>query len=71
MVNRSDDSLLPGLIDNAGIRKELGVTKAAAEKIMRQLNTVQLPGLRKVYVHRSDVAALIAACTFTKDEVPD
>jgi hypothetical protein len=49
---------------------ELGVTRAAAEKIMRGLPIVQPPGLRKTYVKRTDVARLIEACTFEKDEVP-
>jgi hypothetical protein len=38
---------------------ELGVTRAAAEAIMRALPVVQFDGLRKVYVRRA----------FTKDQV--
>jgi hypothetical protein len=37
---------------------------------MRQLPVVTFPGIRKVYVKRSDVAAYLEARTFTKDEVP-
>ena len=48
---------------------ELGITRAAAEAVMRQLPTVQFSELRKVYVRRSDVAALIEVRTFEKDEV--
>jgi hypothetical protein len=48
---------------------ELGVTRAAAEAIMRQLPIVQFQSLRKVYVRRADVAAYIEARTFTKDVV--
>jgi hypothetical protein len=61
---------LPELIDAKGIRTELGVTRAAAEAIMRQLPTVQVEGLRKVYVRRSDVMSYLESRTFTKTEVP-
>ena len=61
---------LPQLLDAKALQAELGVTRAAAEAIMRQLPTVQLPGLRKVYVRRSDVARLIEERTFSKDDVP-
>jgi hypothetical protein len=61
---------LPELLDAKGLQAELGVTRAAAEKIMQSLPVVQVPGLRKVYVRRSDVAALLERCTFAKDEVP-
>lgn len=61
---------LPELLDCKALRAELGVTRAAAEAIMRQIPTVQIDGLRKVYVRRYDVAGYLAARTFTKDEVP-
>lgn len=61
---------LPELLDAKGLREELGVTRAAAEAIMRRLPVVQFDGLRKTYVKRSDVAAYLEARTFTKDEVP-
>jgi hypothetical protein len=61
---------LPQLLDVKALRAELGVSRAAAEAIMRQLPTVQLPGLRKVYVRRSDVARLLEESTFSKDRVP-
>jgi hypothetical protein len=61
---------LPGLVDAKGLQAELGITRAAAETIMRQLPTVQFEDLRKVYVRRADVLALIEKRTFTKDEVP-
>lgn len=54
---------LPNLLDCRGIQDELGVTKAAAEKIMRQLPVVQIDGLRKVYVRREDVHRLIEEST--------
>jgi hypothetical protein len=61
---------LPELVDCKGLMAELGVTRAAAEAIMRHLPTVQFEELRKVYVKRSDVAAYVAARTFSKDAVP-
>jgi hypothetical protein len=61
---------LPELLDAKHLAAELGITRAAAEAIMRQIPTVQLPGLRKVYVRRSDVAALLEASTFEKGQVP-
>ena len=61
---------LPELLDCKALQGELGVTRAAAEAIMRQLPTVQIERLRKTYVRRSDVAAYLEQRTFTKDEVP-
>jgi hypothetical protein len=55
---------LPPLLDAKQLQAELGVTRAAAEAIMRQLEVVQFEGLRKVYVRRQDVAALIEQSTF-------
>lgn len=46
---------LPKLLDCRGLMDELGITRAAAEKIMRELPTVEPEGLRKVYVKRADV----------------
>jgi hypothetical protein len=37
---------------------------------MRRRPTVQIEGLRKVYVRRADVAAYLEARTFSKHEVP-
>jgi hypothetical protein len=61
---------LPELLDAKALQAELGVTRAAAEAIMRRLPVVQIEGLRKVYVRRSDVAAYLDARTFLKDHVP-
>ena len=61
---------LPELLDAKRLQAELGVTRAAAEAIMRRLPVVQVEGLRKVYVRRSDVHAYLEARTFAKDEVP-
>ena len=60
---------LPELLDVKALRAELGVTRAAAEAIMRQLPVVQIDGLRKTYCRRSDVARLLEERTFEKDSV--
>jgi hypothetical protein len=60
---------LPDLLDAKRLQRELGVTRAAAEAIMRQLPIVQFAGLRKVYVRRSDVTRLVDERTFAKNEV--
>ena len=61
---------LPELLDAKGLQAELGVTRAAAEAILRALPVVQIPGLRKTYCHRADAARLLEARTFAKDQVP-
>jgi hypothetical protein len=61
---------LPELLDAKALRLELGVTRAAAEAIMRHLPIVQIEDLRKVYVRRADVIAYLDARTFSKQEVP-
>ena len=60
---------LPELLDAKGLQAELGITRAAAERIMRQLPIIAFEDLRKVYVRRADVLELIERRTFTKDEV--
>ena len=57
---------LPALLDAKSLREELGVTRAAAEAIMRQVPSVVIPGLRKAYCRRSDVEALLEQHTFAK-----
>jgi len=61
---------LPELLDARGLRAELGVSRAAAEAIMRRLPTVQIEGLRKTYVRRDDVALYLEQRTFAKTGVP-
>jgi len=56
---RNEPTSLPRLIDLRGISEELGVTRAAAEKIMRQVPKIHVPGLRKVYVRRDDILRMI------------
>jgi hypothetical protein len=66
---RPTPDTLPGLVDAKGLQAELGVTRAAAETIMRQLPIVTIEGLRKVYVRRADVLDLIERRTFRNDQV--
>lgn len=61
---------LPELLDAKGLQRELAITRAAAEAIMRRLPVVQIEGLRKTYVRRSDVADYLEARTFSNEQVP-
>ena len=61
---------LPELLDAKALRLELGVTRAAAEAIMRRLPVIQIEDLRKTYVRRADVLAYLESRTFSKSEVP-
>jgi hypothetical protein len=61
---------LPELLDCKALRAELGVSRAAAEAVIRRLPVVQIEGLRKTFVRRSDVARYLDARTFAKDQVP-
>ena len=61
---------LPELLDAKRVQAELGVTRAVAEKLMRRLPLVVFEDVRKVYVRRADVAALIDVSTFAKDSRP-
>jgi hypothetical protein len=56
---------LPQLLDAKHLAAELGVTRAAAEAIMRRLPKVEIDGLRKVFVNRGDVERLLAESTRT------
>jgi hypothetical protein len=60
---------LPGLMDVKALRAELGISRSSADAIMRQLPVVVFEDLRKTFVRRSDVLALIERRTFAKDEV--
>jgi hypothetical protein len=61
---------LPELLDAKRLAAELGVTRAAAEAIMRRLPVVSIEGLRKTYVRREDVRRYLEQRTFAKDRVP-
>jgi hypothetical protein len=50
---------LPELLDCAKLARELGVSRAAAEAIMRQLPKQHVPDLKKVYVRRAHVLELL------------
>jgi hypothetical protein len=61
---------LPQLLDCRALRTELGISRSAAEAIMRRLPIVQIEGLRKTFVRRDDVLAYLEEHTFSKSEVP-
>jgi hypothetical protein len=61
---------LPELLDAKGLQRELGVTRAAAEALMRKLPIVMIEDLRKTYVRRGDVAGYLEQHTYAKNEVP-
>ena len=54
---------LPRLIDNAGLQRELGIKRAAADAIMQRVPKVIIPGVKKVYVKRVDVERLLEEST--------
>jgi hypothetical protein len=61
---------LPQLLDARHLAAELGVTRAAAEALMRKLPIVMIEDLRKTYVRRDDVLRYLEEHTFSKTEVP-
>ena len=61
---------LPTLLDCKALQDELGVKRATAEAIMRQLPVVTVPGLRKVFVRRDDVQQRLNAWTYAKNQIP-
>ncbi len=56
--------------DCKALRAELGVTRAAAERIMQALPVVLIEDLRKSYARRDDVRRYLDSRTFVKDQVP-
>ena len=56
---------LPELLDAKALRAELGITRAAAEAIMRKVPHLEIEGLRKVYVRREDVLRYLNERTST------
>lgn len=50
---------LTGLYDCARLARELGISRKAADKIMRQLPKVHIDDLRKVYVKADDVTSYL------------
>lgn len=69
-MNTDNPAPLPALLDAKALRLELGVTRAAAEALMRQLPVVLIPEFRKTYVRRNDVRRFLDARTFTKEQLP-
>jgi hypothetical protein len=61
---------LPELLDAKKLQAELGVSRAVAETLMRRLPLVVFEDVRKVYVRRADVAALIEVSTVAKGNGP-
>lgn len=49
------------LMDTATIAREYGISRTAAEAIMRRIPKVEIEGLRKVYVQRVDVENYISS----------
>ena len=60
---------LPELLDTRKLQVELGITRAAAEKIMRRLPVVQIEDLRGLRPALR-CCAFLEARTFAKHEVP-
>ena len=60
---------LPELLDAKALQVELGITRAAAEAVMRRLPVVSIEGLRKTYVRREDVSRYLGERTFPKNQV--
>jgi hypothetical protein len=53
---------LPGLIDQRGLQRELGVGEATAERIFQSVPLVRFPQLRRVFAYRQDVLDLMRRC---------
>ena len=49
------------------IMQELGVSRRTAEAVMESLDKVHVPGVRKAFVRRGDVAGLLEANTVKAD----
>jgi hypothetical protein len=50
---------LEGLYDCARLARDLGISRKAAEAIMRRCDKQHVPGLRKVYVRAGDVQRVL------------
>jgi hypothetical protein len=60
---------LPELLDRKALAETLGCCpRSCLDAIFQALPTVHLPGLRKTFVRRSDVAALLAESTYPPGE---
>lgn len=65
---RQGATRLPELIDQRGIRQEMGVGEATAEAIFRALPVIRIPGHRKAFVRRQMVLELIERHECRADE---
>jgi hypothetical protein len=61
---------LPQLLDCKALRAELGISRVAAEAIMRRLPKVHVEDLRKTYVRRDDVRHYLEERPFTNGQIP-
>lgn len=50
------------LLTASDLANEYGLKRAAAEAVMRQIRTVEVPGLRRVYVRRDAVERFLREC---------
>jgi hypothetical protein len=66
--DRPDVGDLPAFVGRSDL-VALGFGRAAVDAIFRELPVVVLPGVRRVYVHRDGVVALLAEHTYAGDRV--
>jgi hypothetical protein len=57
---------LPELLDSKALQAELGVSRSVAERLMEQVPIVRFDGIRKAYVLRADVEALVEQSKITE-----
>lgn len=58
---------LPELVDRATLMREMRLSKATADAIIREVGVVTIPGLRKTLVNRDAVAAKLEEWSFVDD----
>lgn len=56
------EACLPRLIDQRGLREELGVGEATADRIFQSVTLVRFPDLRRVFAYRDEVMELMRRC---------
>jgi hypothetical protein len=54
---------LPLYVDRKMLQEETGLSRAAIDAVFRECETMVLPGCRKVFVRRQDVAELFERST--------
>jgi len=65
----SEPTALPQLLDRKTLAIETGLPRSAIDVIFRRCPIVALPGHRKVYVRRADVATYFDQHTFRDNRV--